>query len=231
MSCTQQAQLVSFPKVRIQKQWFRYFFDHKEYRNEGTMRLFSLMALYSYANFRSNTKKIKEHTYMEGPGQWICRLGSLPRIMRVHSKEQAQDLLDYFQKEGFLRYEFLEDDWLRFEISDWKRHCVHLNYNYYSYKGSGFFFFPLPIGRALIRSSKAGGQVLFSELDAIMDLWLHTILNDPKVKGSEFMPVVYYSDMRGVPLLSYSYLAKRWGWSKSREDLSSKSRKEALLGV
>ena len=49
-----------------------------------------------------------------------------------------------------------------------------------------------------------------------MDLWLHTILNDQTVKGSEYMPVVYYADMKGMPLLSYSYLAHRWGWSKSR---------------
>ena len=49
-----------------------------------------------------------------------------------------------------------------------------------------------------------------------MDMWLHTILNDPKVRGSEYMPVVYYSNMRGMPLLSYTYLARRWGWSKSR---------------
>ena len=49
-----------------------------------------------------------------------------------------------------------------------------------------------------------------------MDLWLHTILNDESVRGSEYMPVVYYADMHGVPLMSYSYLAKRWGWSKSR---------------
>ena len=30
------------------------------------------------------------------------------------------------------------------------------------------------------------------------------------------MPVVYYSNMHGMPLLSYTYLAKRCGWSKSR---------------
>ena len=57
---------------------------------------------------------------------------------------------------------------------------------------------------------------MFSELDALMDMWLHTIVNDPSVKGSEYMPVVYYSNMHGMPLLSYTYLAKRWGWSKSR---------------
>ena len=91
-----------------------------------------------------------------------------------------------------------------------------IQYNYYSYKGSGFFFFPLPVGRMLLRVAHKTEGIVFSELDAIMDMWLHTILNDPKVRGSEYMPVVYYSNMRGVPLLSYTYLAKRWGWSKSR---------------
>ena len=218
MNCTQQKQLVSFPKVRVHKKWFRYFFDHKEFHNEGTLHLFSLVALYSYANFRTNNRKIEGLPFTEAPGQWICKLGSLPRIMRVHSKQQALDLLDIFQKEGFLRYEFIIEDteWIRYEITDWQRHCVHLNYNYYSYKGSGFFFFPLPVGRDLIRACRKQGNIVFSELDAITDMWLHTILNDPGVKGSEYMPVVYYSNMGGVPLLSYSYLAKRWGWSKSR---------------
>lgn len=218
MKCTQQSQLVSFPKVRVLKQWFRHFNDHKEFHNEGTLHLFSLMALYSYANFRSNTRVINGENYMESPGQWVCKLGSLPRILRLHSKAQALEQMDWFEKHGFISYKFIdkEKEILRFSITDWKRHCTHLNYNYYSYKGSGFFFFPLPIGRQLISASRAAGRVVFSELDAIMDMWLHTILNDPKVRGSEFMPVVYYANMHGLPLLSYTYLAKRWGWSKSK---------------
>jgi len=218
MACTQHKQLISFPRVRIQKKWFRYFNNHKDFRNEGTLHLFSLMALYSYANFRSNTRHIEERQYMEGPGQWICKLSALPRILRAHSKAQALELLNYFRDTGFLDYEILDEDThlIRFTIVDWQRHCIHLEYNYYSYKGSGFFFFPLPVGRQLLAASKRGGSIVFSELDAIMDFWLHTILNDPKVAGSEYMPLVYYADMKGQPLLSYSYLAKRWGWSKSR---------------
>ena len=218
MSCTQQQQLVCFPKVRIQKKWFRHFNDHKEFHNEGTLHLFSLMALYSYANFRSNERVIKNVRYLEMPGQWICKLGALPRILRVHSKAEALARMEYLSSAGLLRFEFIdeEDEVLKFTIIDWKRHCNHLNYNYYSYKGSGFFFFPLPIGRKLIRAAKRNGKVVFSELDAIMDMWLHTILNDPGVVGSEYMPVVYYANMKGVPLLSYTYLAQRWGWSKSR---------------
>ena len=218
MACTQYKQLVCFPKSRILKKWFRYHNDHKDFRNEGTLHLFSLMALYSYANFRSNKRHIGDQWYMEGPGQWICKVSALPRILRVHSKAQAMERMDYFKNAGFLDYEMLEEDsgLLRYTIADWKEHCTHLNYNYYSYTGSGFFFFPLPVGRKLIQACRRMHELVFSELDAIMDLWLHTILNDPAVRGSEYMPVVYYANMKGQPLLSYSYLAKRWGWSKSR---------------
>ena len=205
MSCTQKQQLVCFPKVRVYKPWFRHFNDHKDFRNEGTVHLFSLMALFSYANFRSNERVINGDRYMEAPGQWICKLGALPRILRVHFKAQALELMEYFQNHGFLTFEILDEEKeiLRFTIADWKEHCTHLQYNYYSYKGSGFFFFPLPVGRLLLKTARKEVGIAFSELDAIMDMWLHTILNDPKVRGSEYMPVVYYSNMRGMPLLSY----------------------------
>ena len=218
MNCTQKQQLVCFPKVRVYKPWFRHFNDHKDFRNEGTVHLFSLMALFSYANFRSNERVINGDRYMEAPGQWICKLGALPRILRVHSKTQALELMEYFENHGFLTFEILDEEKeiLRFTIADWKEHCTHLQYNYYSYKGSGFFFFPLPVGRLLLKTARKEVGIVFSELDAIMDMWLHTILNDPKVRGSEYMSVVYYSNMRGMPLLSYTYLARRWGWSKSR---------------
>lgn len=218
MNCTQKQQLVCFPKVRVYKPWFRHFNDHKDFRNEGTVHLFSLMALFNYANFRSNERVINGDRYMEAPGQWICKLGALPRILRVHSKTQALELMEYFENHGFLTFEILDEEKeiLRFTIADWKEHCTHLQYNYYSYKGSGFFFFPLPVGRLLLKIARKEVGIVFSELDAIMDMWLHTILNDPKVRGSEYMPVVYYSNMRGLPLLSYTYLARRWGWSKSR---------------
>ena len=103
MACTQQQQLICFPRVRVQKKWFRYFNDHKDFRNEGTLHLFSLMSLFSYANFRSNNRRFDTQTFMEGPGQWICKLSALPRILRVHSKAQALDLLTYFRDAGLDR--------------------------------------------------------------------------------------------------------------------------------
>ena len=218
MSCTQHKQLVSFRRARVQKKWFRYFNDHKDFRNEGTLHLFSLMALYSYADFRSNTRSIEGKRYLESPGQWICKVSALPRVLRAHSKAHAMELMDYFKNAGFLDYEMLDEESgiLRYSIADWKKHCTYLEYNYYSYKGSGFFFFPRSVGRQMLNAAKNAGKIVFSELDAIMDLWVHTIFNDPSVLGSACMPVVYFTNMGGKPLLSYTYLAHRWGWSKSR---------------
>ena len=218
MECKQKKQLAAYPKVRIEKSWLRQFFSNKSYHNEGTTHLFSLAALYSYANFRSNYRCIEGDTYLESPGQWICRLGSLPRIMRVHSKQQALETLTYLRDAGFLRFEWLptEKDWLRYELCAWQKYGIYLAYNYYSYKSSGFFFFPIPIGRALMKTSAKQGKRVFSELDALVDMWLHTVYRDPEVAGSEILPVLYYTDMKGRPLLSNAYLSRRWGWSKSR---------------
>lgn len=53
MACTQQQQLICFPRVRVQKKWFRYFNDHKDFRNEGTLHLNS-SALCSSASYSSS---------------------------------------------------------------------------------------------------------------------------------------------------------------------------------
>ena len=84
------------------------------------------------------------------------------------------------------------------------------------HKSSGFFFFPFSAFRKLMYQARKNGGPIFSELDAIMDLWIHTVLNDDSVVGSAYMPIVYFSYPSSQPLLSYSYLAGRWGWSKSR---------------
>ena len=214
----QNQSLFKFPKARIPRSWFRQFNDNKQFHNEGTLQLFSLMALYSYANYRSDKKTVAGKHYLVAPGQWVCKVSALPRIMRVHSKEAARKLLCYYRDHGFLDFEVLdaEQEIIRYTLHDWRADGIFLPYNYYSYKGSGIFYFPLRKGRKLITSCRSYGGAVFSELDAIMDLWLHTAYRDELVMGSEIIPVVYYADMKGKPLISYSYLARRWGWSKSR---------------
>lgn len=75
-------------------------------------------------------------------------------------------------------------------------------------KDAGFFFFPIASVHELISMGKC------SEMDIVLDLWIHAIYNDEQVQGSEVGPVVYFRNCTGNPLTSYSDLSLRWGISK-----------------
>ena len=83
------------------------------------------------------------------------------------------------------------------------------DYNYPCQKDVGFFFFPIAAVHELVSLGKC------SEMDIILDLWMHTIYNDEQVQGSAVGPVVYFRNCTGNPLISYSELANRWSISKA----------------
>ena len=123
MSCTQKQQLVSFPKVRIWKPWFRHFNDHKDFHNEGTVHLFSLMALFSYANFRSNERVLNGERYMEAPGQWICTecwfCETLPKMKSYMEQTVMCEGKPYYAVGGQLcRYpKFVPEDYVLLKLT------------------------------------------------------------------------------------------------------------------
>ena len=53
-------------------------------------------------------------------------------------------------------------------------------------EGRGLFLFPIAAAHELISWEKA------SEMDIVLDLWLHTIYQDSQVQGSDKGPVVYF---------------------------------------
>jgi len=94
-------------------------------------------------------------------------------------------------------------------IADWRKDNTALNYSYPCKKDAGFFFFPIAKVHELISIGKC------SEMDIILDLWIHAIYQDNQVQGSELGPVVYFRDNSGKPLTNYNELGTRWGMSKS----------------
>lgn len=54
-----------------------------------------------------------------------------------------------------------------------------------------------------------------SEMDIVLDLWVHTIYNNEQVQDSELGPVVYFRNCTGNPLTNFSDLALGWGISKA----------------
>lgn len=71
------------------------------------------------------------------------------------------------------------------------------------------FFFPVAAFHELISMGKC------SEMDIVLDLWVHAIYNDGQVQGSELGPVVYFRNCTDSPLTNFSDLALRWGISKA----------------
>ena len=203
-------QIVDYPRCRIYREFIRSLMEDRDIRTNGSSYLFYYMTLCSYANFRSSYRRIEGISYLVGPGEWICRTSELAEWFRTRFQHQALSILDYLQRQNYITYTRLGRNGLvKFSISSWKQHNTALDYNYPCLKDVGFFFFPVSAVHELISMGKC------SEMDIVLDLWVHAIYNDGQVQGSELGPVVYFRNATGNPLTNFSDLALRWGISKA----------------
>ena len=203
-------QIVDYPRCRIYREFIRSLMEDRDIRTNGSSYLFYYMTLCSYANFRSSYRQIEGISYLVGSGEWICKTSELVEWFRTRFQHQALSILDFLQKQNYITYTRLgRNNLIKFRITDWKQHNTALDYNYPCLKDVGFFFFPVAAVHELISIGKC------SEMDIVLDLWVHAIYNDGQVQGSELGPVVYFRNCTGNPLISFSDLALRWGISKS----------------
>ena len=203
-------QIVDFPRCRIYREFLQTLMEDKSIRTTGSSYLFYFMVLCSYANFRTSYRRLDGISYLVGPGEWICRPSELAEWFRVRFQHQAITILDTLQQQNYISYTRLGHGRLiRFSIVGWKKHNTALDYNYPCQKDAGFFFFPIAAVHELISMGKC------SEMDIVLDLWIHAIYNDDQVQGSDIGPVVYFRNCTGNPMVSYSDLSLRWGISRS----------------
>lgn len=203
-------QIVDYPRCRIYRSFFRDLMEDRNIRTNGSSYLFYYMVLCSFANFRSSNRRIEGIYYLISPGEWICTLSDLSEWFRVRFQHQALAILDYLQAEHYISYcKLARGNLIKFTISDWKENNTWLEYNYPCAKDIGFFFFPISIAHELISLGRC------SEMDIVLDLWLHAIYNDTQIQGSDIGPVVYFRNSTKNPLISYSDLSSRWGISKA----------------
>jgi len=203
-------QVLDYPRCRIYRQFIQSLMEDRSIRTGGSSGLFYYAILCSYANFRTSYRRIDGNGYTVYPGEWICKVRDIVRWFRVRSGRQVIEALDALQSKGVLTYVLLENEKvIKFKINDWKYHNTILDYNCPCQKDSGFYFMPLTVAKELVKSGKC------SEMDILLDLWLSAIYNDKLVQGSEIAPVVYLRNGTGVPVVSYSELAVRWGISKA----------------
>lgn len=167
------------------------------------------MVLCSYANFRTSYRKLEGISYLVTPGEWICTTAELSEWFRTRFHQQAVAIQDFLQDQHYLAYTHLgRGNLIKFHITGWCKSNTALEYNYPCLKDVVFFFFPISTVHELISMSKC------SEMDIVLDLWIHALYNDEQVQGSDIGSVVYFRTCTGNPLVSYTELGLRWGISK-----------------
>lgn len=118
--------------------------------------------------------------------------------------------MEKLQEKHLLKFKFVgKGDVIKYRLYGWANYNRILEYNAPCQKDIGFFFMPVHIAAELVGSGKN------SEMDALIDMWINTVYNDPQMKGSETAPVVYMRNGTGSPLVGYAELAERWGVSKA----------------
>ena len=203
-------QIVDYPRCRIYRDFLRNLMEDRDIRTNGSSYLFYYIVLCSYANFRTSYRKLEGISYLVEPGEWICTTAELSEWFRTSFHPQAVSIMDFLPAKHYLPYPKLgRGNLIKFQITDWRKNNTTLDYNYPCLKDVGFFFFPISAVHELISMGKC------SEMDIVLDLWIHAIYNDEQVQGSDIGPVVYFRNCTGNPLISYTELGLRWGISKA----------------
>ena len=203
-------QIVDYPRCRIYREFIRTLVKDRDIRTSGSSYLFYYITLCSYANYRASYRMFEGITYLICPGEWICKTSELSGWFRTRYQHQAISILEFLQNQHYITYSRLgRGQLIKFSINNWNEYNVALEYNYPCQKDMGFFFFPIATVHELISIGKC------SEMDIVLDLWIHGIYNDEQVQGSDIGPVVYFRNYTGTPLISYTELGHRWGISKA----------------
>ncbi|WP_326975361.1 MarR family transcriptional regulator [Caproicibacter sp. BJN0012] len=203
-------QIVDYPRCRIYRQFIQTLIADRSIRASGCSGLFYFVVLCSYANFRTSYRKIDGLSYTVYPGEWVCRLSELAGWFRTRHQYRVFEILDLLQEQHHIDYSTIgRGQVIKFKILGWRKQNTVLDYNAPCQKDVGFFFFPISKVTELISIGKC------SQMDILLDLWMHAIYNDEQVQGSDAGPVAYFRNGTGSPLIGYAELARRWGMSKA----------------
>lgn len=203
-------QLVEYPRCRIYRNFIRTLTGDRSIRTNGNSYLFYFMLLCSYANYRTSHRRLEGVSYTLTAGEWICPLSELQDSFRLRFQHQVLSILQFLEEQHYITYSVLgKNRLIKFSIQNWQKDNTVLGYSYPCKKETGFFFFPISKVHELIGLGKC------SEMDILLDMWIHAIYNDTQVTGSDLGPVAYFRNCTGNPLTNYTELAERWGRSRS----------------
>ena len=159
------------------------------------------------------------------PGMWTGGVVGLKSILGTRSRKAALETLEQLQVLGYLSYSLdSTTKKLEYTLLDWVCTCTgeaSVGESVYALNGSGFLCLPRSIPDRL-----ANQHYYFEEADALLDLWCHTVWQEPKNIFSHMAPTVQFGSLGAV--LTLETLGRRWGWEKTKVWRFFKKHEDAL---
>ena len=179
---------------------------------KGIMGAWARLA--SRAAFRNGQASYYKYVNQVTIGSWVGGIVGLKSILGVKKRNRALELMDELARLGYIDYELdPKTKKLTYQIKDWVVQCSGEPCMgaeaVYATQGYGFLCLPRNITQRLAET-----HYHFDEADAWLDLWCHTVWQDPGNAFSHIAPAVQYGKYGAV--LTLETLGRRWGWEKTK---------------
>ncbi len=197
-------------KCLMKYQWVKLPREHLP-PGKGIMGRWAKLA--ARAAFRKGTASYCGYSNPVSPGMWAGGVVGLKRILGLRNRSEALQTLQELSDLGYLNFLLeLNTKKLTYQIMDWVVKCSGKecrNGTVYAVDEYGFLCLPRSITERLVER-----QRVFEDADAWLDLWCHTVSNEPNNAFSFLAPAIQYGKYGAV--LTLETLGKRWGWEKTK---------------
>ena len=197
-------------KCLMKYQWVKLPRNHMP-EGKGIMGAWARLA--SRAAFRKGQALYCGHVNDVSPGMWSGGVVGLKSILGLKNRQKALELLQTLSDLGYVQYTLdPKTKKLTYQITDWVVECsgeACMQGAVYATEGFGFLCLPRNITDRL-----ADKQYVFEESDAWLDLWCHSVWEDPNNAFSFLAPAIQYGKYGAI--LTLETLGQRWGWEKTK---------------
>lgn len=179
---------------------------------KGIMGAWARLA--SRAAFRNGQARYYKYINQVTIGSWAGGIVGLKSILGIKNRNKALDMMDRLAQMGYIDYELdSKTKKLTYQIKDWVVQCSGEpcmgTEAVYATQGYGFLCLPRNITQRL-----AEAHYHFDESDAWLDLWCHTVWQDPGNAFSHMAPSIQFGKYGAV--LTLETFGHRWGWEKTK---------------
>ena len=147
-------------------------------------------------------------------GSWAGGIVGLKSILGIKRRDQALDIVAKLTAKDYIDFALdPKTKKLTYQIKDWVVSCSGApcmgDEAVYATQGYGFLCLPRNITQRLAETNYQ-----FDESDAWLDLWCHTVWQEPGNAFSHTAPAVQFGRYGSV--LTLDTLGHRWGWEKTK---------------